>query len=55
MTYIFRRCTVTEFRKNMGAILDAVEAGATYEVTRYGKPCVYILPIPLYERMQEKT
>lgn len=55
MTYTFHRCTATELRKNMGTILDAVEAGAIYQVTRYGKPYVYILPIPLYERMQEEA
>lgn len=37
--------TVTELRAQLGAVLDAVEAGERVVITRYGKPVAALVSI----------
>lgn len=51
--YTLERCTMTQLRFESAEIIEEVEGGAIYEVTRYGKPIVYIVPVSLYERISK--
>jgi prevent-host-death family protein len=37
--------SVTDARRNFGKLLDRVECGERIVITRYGKPCVALIPI----------
>ena len=45
MTYV----TMTELRKDLSELLDKVEAGEVFGITRYGKLVAYLVPITLYD------
>ena len=40
-----RSISVTELRRNLSAILDGVEQGERFLVTRYRKPVAWLVPI----------
>jgi prevent-host-death family protein len=40
-----------EFRNNSAAVMDAVEAGETYHVTRNGVPVAELRPLPRRRRL----
>lgn len=46
------RITITQFRTDLEKYLDRTEKGESFLITRYGKPCVILLPVGRYEKMQ---
>jgi prevent-host-death family protein len=43
--------TQREFRNNSAAVMDSVEAGETYYVTRNGVPVAEVRPVPRQRRL----
>lgn len=41
---MYKTVSSSEFQKNYGAIIHFVELGNIIQITRYGRPLVYILP-----------
>lgn len=46
--------TVTDARKRFPLLIDFVEQGNVVQVTRYGKPFLYLVPSKLYRRLRAR-
>ena len=44
------RVSVTELRRHFGAIIDEVEQGQTFVITRYGREIALLVPAEKYRR-----
>jgi prevent-host-death family protein len=47
------KISVTALVKNFDKILEKVEKGKTFLITRYNKPVAYLMPCDEYEKMKK--
>jgi prevent-host-death family protein len=47
-----RRCSITQARSSLPAIVDQAEAGQEIELTRRGKPVAVVVSLRAFERLR---